>query len=161
MRFANVHGQKIGAIFVVIVNLNDVANLAAKGRSSKTSKHQHERALMRSFAEVETANAVQRDNPRVRRIAAHFQRAAMHVRQRVAHHSVNILGAPSYVGQNGESCNQQRAENSTRPFPEAIQLKFFSLSLIRINRRKESITRGHLSSATCRAPACNAPALFQ
>jgi hypothetical protein len=41
MRFANVDGQKIHAVFVVVVNLNDVANLAAERRSSKTSEHQH------------------------------------------------------------------------------------------------------------------------
>ena len=40
MRFANVHGQKISAIPIIVVNLNDVANLAAERRSSKTSEHQ-------------------------------------------------------------------------------------------------------------------------
>src|SRR5712692_11537945 len=38
MSFANVHGQKIGVVLIVVVNLNDVANLAAKRRSSKTAE---------------------------------------------------------------------------------------------------------------------------
>jgi len=93
MRFADVNGQKIGALFVILENLNDVANLAAKWRSCKTSEHQHQRTLMSSFANVETANAIERDNARVGCVAAHFQRAAMHVRQSVAHHAVGVLGA--------------------------------------------------------------------
>ena len=103
MRFANVDGQKIGVLFIILVNLNDVANLATEGRSSKTPEDEHKRPLMSSFADVETAHAVQCDNARVRRIAAHFQRAAMHVRQRVTHHSVGVLRAPRYIGQRGKS----------------------------------------------------------
>ncbi len=97
MRFANVHGQKIGALLVVVVNLDDVANLAAERRSSKTPKNQHERALVSSFTDVETANAVQRDNPSVRRITADLQRAAMHVRKGVPHHAVSVLRASRHV----------------------------------------------------------------
>jgi hypothetical protein len=58
VRFANVHRQKIGVVLIVFVNLNDVAHLAAKGRSSKTPEHQHQRPLMGSFADVEAAHAV-------------------------------------------------------------------------------------------------------
>ncbi len=41
MRFAHVDGQKIRVIFVVVIDLNDVANLAAEWRSSKTAEDQH------------------------------------------------------------------------------------------------------------------------
>jgi hypothetical protein len=58
MRLADVNGQEIRAPFVVLINLNDVAYLAAKRRSSKTPKHQHERPLMGSFADMKTANAI-------------------------------------------------------------------------------------------------------
>ena len=97
MRLANVNGQEICPFFVVLKNLNDVADLATKRRSSKTPKHQHQRPLMGSFADVKSTNAIQRDNPRVWRVAAHFQCAAMHVRQCVAHHAIRILGAPSHI----------------------------------------------------------------
>ena len=97
VRLANVNGQEIRTLFVIFINLNDVADLAAKRRSSKTPKHQHQRPLMSSFADVKSTNAIQRDNPRVWRVAAHFQCAAVHVRQCVAHHAVPILEAPSHV----------------------------------------------------------------
>ena len=72
MRFANVDGQKIGVILIVVVNLHDVANLAAERRSSKTPEDQHQRPITCSFADVKTADAIQRDNPSVWRITAHF-----------------------------------------------------------------------------------------
>src|SRR5258708_21164676 len=122
MRLANVDGQKIRVVLIVFVNLNDVAHLAAEGRSSKTPKHQHERPLMGSFADVETANAIQRDNPRVRRVAAHFQLAAMHVRQGIPHHRVRVLRASRHEGQRGKSSNEQHAQNSCCPFQETIHL---------------------------------------
>ena len=106
MRFANVNGQKIRMLLVVLINLNDVADLATKRRSSKTPEHQHEGPLMSSLTDVETANAIQRDNPRVRRIAAHFQRAAMHVRQCVTHHTVSVLRASRHEGQYGKSSEE-------------------------------------------------------
>ena len=44
MRFAHVNGQEIGVIFVVVINLNDVANLAAERWSGETAEHQNQRA---------------------------------------------------------------------------------------------------------------------
>src|SRR5258707_9379601 len=99
MRFANVNGQKVRMLLVILINLNDVAHLAAKWRSSETPKHQHQRPLMRALADVETADTIQRDDPRVGRIAAHFQRAAMHVRQRVAHHPLRVLRSEEHTSE--------------------------------------------------------------
>jgi len=97
MGFANIYGQKIGTLFIVVVDLDDVANLAAEGRSSKTPEDQHERTVVCSFANVEMVYAVQGDNARVRRVAANFQRAAMHVREGIPDHPIGILGAPGHV----------------------------------------------------------------
>jgi len=36
--FANIDGQKIGVFFIVVVQLDDVADLATEGRSSKTAE---------------------------------------------------------------------------------------------------------------------------
>jgi hypothetical protein len=99
MRFANVNRQEIGVLFIILVNLDDVADLATEGRSGKTPENQYQWPIMRSFANMESADTVQRDNPRVGRIAAHFQRAAMHVRQSVPHHAVSVLRASRHVGE--------------------------------------------------------------
>ncbi len=156
MRFANVNGQKIGAILVVFVDLNDVANLAAKWRSGKTAEDQNQRTVMGSLADVETTDAVEGDDACVRRVAADFQRAAMHVRQGIAHHAVRVLGASGHVGQSSESGDEKHAEYSRRPFPETIQWKLFSVYLAACG--KNSIIRGRLSSAACPALFCSAPA---
>ena len=42
MRFANVNRQEIGAFLVILINLNDVAHLAAKRWSSKTPEDENE-----------------------------------------------------------------------------------------------------------------------
>ncbi len=72
MRFAHVNGQKVRALFVILIDLNDVADLAPEGWSSKASKHQYERPVMRSFTDVKTADAIQRDDTRIGRVAAHL-----------------------------------------------------------------------------------------
>ncbi len=59
MSFANVHGQEIGAILVVVVNLSDVADLAAKRRSSKTPEDQHQRTFVSPFADVEMIRPIE------------------------------------------------------------------------------------------------------
>src|SRR5260370_17618054 len=79
---------------------------------------------MSSFADVEAANAVQRHDSRVGRIAAHFQRAAMHVRQGVPHHAVHVLWATCHIGEHGKSSNEQHAKNARDPFPETIHSLF-------------------------------------
>ena len=60
MRLADIHGQKINVFFVVVVNLNDVAYLAAEGRSSEAAKHQHQRACAEAFANVKMTRSVER-----------------------------------------------------------------------------------------------------
>jgi hypothetical protein len=59
--FANVNRQKIGMLFVVVIELNDVANLAAEGRSSKTAEDKDEWAAGGFFADVQARGAIQGD----------------------------------------------------------------------------------------------------
>jgi hypothetical protein len=40
MGLADVDGQEIGTVFVVVVDLRDVADLATEGRSSKAAEDQ-------------------------------------------------------------------------------------------------------------------------
>ena len=43
MSFANVNGEKVDVVFVIVEDLDDVADLATKGRSSKTAEDQDKR----------------------------------------------------------------------------------------------------------------------
>jgi len=87
MRFAHVNGQKICMPFVVVINLRDVADLATKRRSSKAPEHQHQRAAVGPFANMEMFVAVQRHEARIRRVVAHFQFAPVHVWEGISHPS--------------------------------------------------------------------------
>jgi hypothetical protein len=60
MRFADVNGEKIRVVLIVVVDLNDVAHLAAKWRSSEAAKHQHQRARADAFTKVKMVGAVER-----------------------------------------------------------------------------------------------------
>ena len=86
MGFANVNGQKIDMSFVIVVELHDVANLAAKGRSSKTAKDEDERAAGGFFPDVEARGAIEGDEASIRCLIADFERAAMQVRKCIANH---------------------------------------------------------------------------
>ena len=61
MRFPYVDRQKIRVIFVIVIDLNDVANLAPKRRSGKTAKDQNEWACPEAFANVKMTHAIERD----------------------------------------------------------------------------------------------------
>jgi hypothetical protein len=50
MRFANINRQKIRAIFVIVVEIHEVAYLAAKRRSGVAAEDQHQRPLANAIA---------------------------------------------------------------------------------------------------------------
>ena len=107
MRFPDVNCQEIGVIFVVVVNFDHVADVAAKGRSSEAAEHEDQRTLAGALAEVEAAGAVKRDEVGVRRVVADAQRSAMHVRQSIANHAIGILGT---AGQEAEANERRKNE---------------------------------------------------
>ena len=80
MRFAHVHGKKIDVLFVVIEDLNDVADLATKWRSGKAAKYDDKRFRSGAFANVKCFGSAQSEYARVGSGIAHFQISAMHVR---------------------------------------------------------------------------------
>jgi hypothetical protein len=43
VRFADVDGQEVGVILIVLVDFDDVADLATKLRSCVTAEHDHQR----------------------------------------------------------------------------------------------------------------------
>ena len=59
MRFADVNGQKIRASFVIVVEIYEVAYLAAEGRSGVAAKNQNKRALADAIAEMELRLAIE------------------------------------------------------------------------------------------------------
>ena len=128
MRFANVNGQEISVVFVVLVNLSHVAHVAAKGRSSETSEDEDERPRAGAFADVEMTRSIERDQTRVGRIAAHFERAAMHVRQSVAHHAVDVFRAARHDGESGKGTDEKDAQDTRRPFPKTVHVALCHLS---------------------------------
>jgi hypothetical protein len=56
--FANVDGEEVGVIFVVVVNLHHVTDVAAEGRSSVAAEDDDERAAACAFADVEVICAI-------------------------------------------------------------------------------------------------------
>jgi hypothetical protein len=58
MRFANVHGQKIGVILVIVEDVDDVADLATKRRSSEAAENQDQRLSAGAFANVKRVGAI-------------------------------------------------------------------------------------------------------
>ena len=58
---ADVDGQEIGAVFIVVVDLRDVANLATEGRSSETAENEDQRFAAGPLANVKCFAAVERE----------------------------------------------------------------------------------------------------
>src|SRR5271166_4481313 len=97
MRLANVNGQEIGAVFVVVVHLHQITDLAAKRGSSVAAEDEDERTAADTFVQVEARLAIERDEARVRGRVADFEVAAMPLRQRVAQEAVEVPRAPHEV----------------------------------------------------------------
>jgi hypothetical protein len=93
MRLAYVDRQKVGVILIVVVNLNDVADLATKRRSSVAAEDHHERPRTSAFPQMKVILAIQRKEPCIGRVISRMQPATMHVRQRVAQHIEGVLRA--------------------------------------------------------------------
>lgn len=60
MSFAHINSEEVGVILVVVIELNHVADVAPKGRSSVAAEDEYERARAGSFANVKVRSAVQR-----------------------------------------------------------------------------------------------------
>ena len=93
MSFADVHGEEVSVIFVIVVNLHHVADVAAERRSSVAAEDDDERAGASAFANVEVSRTVESEEASVGSGVADFQRAAVHVGQGIAHHEVGVSGA--------------------------------------------------------------------
>src|SRR5690349_23141524 len=101
MRFANVNGEEIRAIFVVVIDLDHVADVVPEWRSSVAAKNYDERSRAGAFTQMKVARAVQGQKANVRCIFTHAQLAAMHVRESVSHHAIDVFGAAGHKRETG------------------------------------------------------------
>jgi len=125
MGFAHVDGQKIGVLFVIVEDLNEVANLATERRSSKAAEDEDERLGAGAFTDVKTVGAVECEETRVRSGVADFEIASVHVRQGVADHVEGVPRAAGHDTEHDESDHDECAEADAAPhgdFPHEGEL---------------------------------------
>jgi hypothetical protein len=96
VRFAYVDGEEIGAVFIVGVDLRDIADLATEGRSSEAAEDENEWLAVGTFADMKAGGAVEGDESGVGGVAADLEIASMHVRQGVADHADSVFGAAGH-----------------------------------------------------------------
>jgi len=65
VRFTNIDSQKIGVLLVIVEDLDDVADLATEGRSSKTTEDEDEWFGAGAFANMKVVGAVEREEASV------------------------------------------------------------------------------------------------
>jgi hypothetical protein len=128
MSFAHIDGQEIGVILVIVVNLHHVTDVAAERRSSVTAEDDDKWSPAGAFANVEAICTIESHQPSVRRVVADFQSAAVHVREGIPHHAVNVLGAASHLAKDEEDRQQEHQENGNGPFPKKSHSKVFQPS---------------------------------
>ena len=96
MSLTNIDSEEIDVILVIVIELNDVANLATERRSSEAAKDEDERTASGFLANVKAAGAIERDKSSIRSVVADFQVTAMHVGESVADHVEGVFGAASH-----------------------------------------------------------------
>ncbi len=106
MSFTDVDGEKIGVVLVIVIELNDVANLATEGRSSEAAENENEGTAGSSFANVEIRGAIEGDKAGIGSSIPHFQVAPMHVREGVAHHVKGVFRATRHEAKKDKHANQ-------------------------------------------------------
>lgn len=107
MRFANVDRQKICPVLVVVVDFDEISNLAAERRSSVAAENQNERLLADPFVEVMAVTAIEREHADVRRTVSDVEIAFMPLRERIAKEAINVSRAAHEVSQSEIGSKQQ------------------------------------------------------
>jgi len=87
---ANIHGQKLGAIFVIVVQIYEVAYLAAERRSGVASENENKRLLADAIAQMKDCLSVERQQWNIRGAVSHVQVPPMPLWQRIAKKPVNV-----------------------------------------------------------------------
>jgi len=113
--FTNIDSQKISVVLVVVEELDDVADLATEGRSSKAAEDEDERFAGGAFANVESFRAAEGKEFGVGSGVADFKVAAMHVGQSVTNHVESIFRTAGHDGKADEGDDEQSAEGDDDP----------------------------------------------
>ena len=59
MGFADVDGEEVGAVLIVVEDLRDLADLATERRSSEAAEDQDKRFALGAFADVKARGAIE------------------------------------------------------------------------------------------------------
>jgi len=94
--FADVDGEEISVVFIVVEDLRDFADLATEGRSSEAAEDEDERFALGAFADVKARCAIEGDEGGVGGVAADLEIASVHVREGVADHADGVFGAAGH-----------------------------------------------------------------
>jgi len=116
MRFTDVNGEKVNVILVIVIDLDDVANLATERRSSKAAEDEDERAARGPFANVKAGGAVERNQTSIRSLIADLQIATVHVGQGVAHHVKGVLWAAGHDAEHHVNGGEKNCQADQNPF---------------------------------------------
>jgi hypothetical protein len=119
MRFANIDLKEIGAVFVVRVKFDEVADPATKRRSSVAAENQDERFCADAIAQMKCGCAIERVKFRVAGVVANAKIAAVHIGQRVTDEAVNILGASGHHAKKTVGERKEKSERDRGPFQNA------------------------------------------
>jgi len=115
MRLPNVDGQEIRTILVVVVDFDQIADLAAEGRSSVAAKDQDERTRADVVADAEGRAAVKREERSVGGRIANMEISAMPLRQRVAKKPIQVARTAQEIAADAQGNHQKRDEDDYNP----------------------------------------------
>lgn len=90
MSLADIDGEEIGAVLVIVIERDEVAYLAAEGRSGVASEDEDQWALADPFAQVKGGLAVERKQTHVRRAVADMKIAIAPLRECVTQETVDV-----------------------------------------------------------------------
>jgi hypothetical protein len=121
VRFADVDGQEVGVVLVIVVDLDDVADLATEGRSSVAAEDDNQGPRADALSEPEVVRAVEGQKAHIGRSVSDVEFAAVHVGQGIAEHVEGIFGPAGHKRQAAECQDEQSDQASENPFPKFIQ----------------------------------------
>ncbi len=100
MRFANIDGEEIRPVFIVVIDVDEISNLAAEWRSSVAAENQDQRLFANPLVKIPRRVAVESVDPRVWSEIADMQIAFMPLRKRIAKEAVNVAWPAHEMGKN-------------------------------------------------------------
>src|SRR4029077_377693 len=119
MGLADVNSQELCAVFVIVIELGEVAYLAAKRRSGVTPEYKHKRAPASAITKRKPRLAIERDQFHVGCWIPDAQVATMPVRQRVPQEAIHVARPAHEMAQHAITKRQDHTYCNRRPFPPA------------------------------------------